>query len=429
MFENKIKKRDGRIVDYDFSKISNAIEKASKASNQSFIGEDFIIILHNIKNEVESLKGIPSVYDIEKIVENHLMDSNYKEIAREYIGYRRHREIVRNENSDMYNKVRGLLDNTDQDIVSENANKDSKVLPVQRDLLSGIISREYGVEYMMPKDVAEYHKNGDIHFHDTDYSPLFKEFNCMLIDFRTMFEKGFKLGNAPLSYPKSIGVACAVTAQIVAQISSSIYGGNSFNRIDEVLDRFVTMSFAKNYIEGFKYIAGEKLDYYTNERNQYFIKENSQEIKYDNDFIRYLNPKVFEYATDITEKDTYDAFQGLEYEINSIYSANGQTPFHSIGFGLGTTWESRLIQKSILKVRIKGLGEEEDTAIFPKLIFVIKSGINKNPEDPNYDIKQLALECSSKRMYPDIVSYDKIVEFTGNFKFPIKIMVGLYSNI
>ena len=288
MFENKIKKRDGRIVNYDFSKIYNAIEKAAKASSQSFIGEDFLIIANGIKNEVESLNGIPSVYDIEKIVENHLMDSNYKEIAREYIGYRRHREIVRNENSSLNNKIRGLFDNSNKEITAENANKDSKVIPVQRDLVAGIVSREQGVNYMIPKRVAKNHEEGYLHFHDTDYSPLFPMYNCMLIDFETMLTKGFKLGNADIVPPKSIGVACAVTAQIIAQVASHIYGGNTFNRIDETLARFVTMSFAKNFIRGTKWIEGKKIEYYRDEKNRYFFKENDQEIKYDNAYLRIL---------------------------------------------------------------------------------------------------------------------------------------------
>ncbi|MDD9324609.1 anaerobic ribonucleoside-triphosphate reductase, partial [Pediococcus acidilactici] len=111
--------------------------------------------------------------------------------------------------------------------------------------------------------------------------------------------------------------------------------------------------------------------------------------------------------------------QALEYEVNTLFSSNGQTPFTTVGFGLGTSWIEREIQKAILKVRIKGLGKQHRTAIFPKLVFSIKRGINLKPEDPNYDIKQLAVECATKRMYPDVLMYDKIVELTGNFKAPM----------
>ena len=111
--------------------------------------------------------------------------------------------------------------------------------------------------------------------------------------------------------------------------------------------------------------------------------------------------------------------QSLEYEINTLFTSNGQTPFTSLGFGLGTNWFEREIQKAILKIRIQGLGSEHRTAIFPKLIFTLKSGLNLEEGTPNYDIKQLALECATKRMYPDVLSYDKIIELTGSFKAPM----------
>ena len=126
-----------------------------------------------------------------------------------------------------------------------------------------------------------------------------------------------------------------------------------------------------------------------------------------------------DYARAKTRKDIYDAMQSLEYEINTLFTSNGQTPFTSLGFGLGTSWFEREIQKAILQVRILGLGSEHRTAIFPKLIFTLKRGLNLEPSSPNYDIKQLALECATKRMYPDVLSYDKIVELTGSFKAPM----------
>ena len=132
-----------------------------------------------------------------------------------------------------------------------------------------------------------------------------------------------------------------------------------------------------------------------------------------------LPEKQEDYAWSKTQKDIYDAMQSLEYEINTLFTSNGQTPFTSLGFGLGTNRFEREIQKAILEIRIKGLGSEHRTAIFPKLIFTLKRGLNLEPGTPNYDIKQLALECATKRMYPDVLSYDKIVELTGSFKVPM----------
>ena len=161
--------------------------------------------------------------------------------------------------------------------------------------------------------------------------------------------------------------------------------GCSVDRIDELLAPYAEKSYVKHLIEG----------------EEYKVESDSK------------------YAYEKTCKDIYDAMQSLEYEINTLFTSNGQTPFFSVGFGLGKSTFEREIQKAILKVRIDGLGKEKRTAIFPKLIFTLKRGVNLEPTDPNYDIKQLALKCSSERMYPDCLSYDKIVELTGSFKVPM----------
>ncbi|MCS5874338.1 hypothetical protein LN650_29105 [Klebsiella pneumoniae subsp. pneumoniae] len=229
------------------------------------------------------------------------------------------------------------------------------------------------------------HERGMIHYHDLDYSPFFPMFNCMLIDLKGMLTQGFKMGNAEIEPPRSISTATAVTAQIIAQVASHIYGGTTINRIDEVLAPFVSESFKK-------------------------ASQNRRRVA--DPGCRRLCPRPY-------RKECYDAFQSLEYEVNTLHTANGQTPFVTFGFGLGTSWESRLIQQSILRNRIAGLGKNRKTAVFPKLVFAIRDGLNHKFGDPNYDIKQLALECASKRMYPDILNYDQVVKVTGSFKTPM----------
>lgn len=262
----------------------------------------------------------------------------------------------------------GVGGNIDPALAHNNANKASEQIPVQRDFVAGEISKYLGLQ-MLPKEVSEAHINGWLHFHDLDYSPLFPMFNCLLVDFKGMLGNSFHLGNAELDSPKSITTACAVTAQIIAQVASHTYGGTSFNRIDEVLAPYVTASYNKHFNKGLQV--------------------------YERDEV-----KANEYAQELTEKECYDAFQGLEYEINTLHTANGQTPFCTLGFGLGESYEARLIQKCILKVRIDGLGKRHKTAVFPKLVFAIKKGLNFKKGDPNYDIKRLAVECATKRMYP-----------------------------
>ncbi len=233
-----------------------------------------------------------------------------------------------------------MIEQSNASLLNENANKDSKVIPTQRDLLAGIVAKHYAKQHLLPRDIVKAHELGDIHFHDLDYSPFFPMFNCMLIDLNGMLTHGFKMGNAEIDTPKSISTATAVTAQIIAQVASHIYGGTTINRIDEVLAPYVTVSFNK-HLE----IAQE-----------WGIAE----------------PESFAKAR--TNKECFDAFQSLEYEVNTLHTANGQTPFVTFGFGLGTSWESRLIQQSILKNRIEGLGKNRKTAVFPKLVFAIRDG-------------------------------------------------------
>ncbi len=267
----------------------------------------------------------------------------------------------------------------------ENANKDSELFSTQRDLTAGMVGKSLGLK-MMPETVAKAHLRGEIHYHDLDYSPLTEMTNCCLIDFKGMLRDGFKIGNANVESPKSIQTATAQMSQIIANVASSQYGGCSSDRTDELLAPYALLNYRKHLRAAEKWCLPEKR---------------------------------LSYAQEKTKKDIYDAMQALEYEINTLFSSNGQTPFTTVGFGLGTSWIEREIQKAILKIRIKGLGQQHRTAIFPKLVFTLKRGLNLKPGDPNYDVKQLAVECATKRMYPDILMYDKIKELTGSFKVPM----------
>lgn len=389
-------KRDNRKVSFNISKIENAINKAMKQIN---INDKITLkeIVNNILLDIESknMEYIP-IKDIQTIVENNLMKSIYPDVARIYIEYRHDRDKAREQNSDLIKSIKGLIQQKDISILNENANKDSKVIPTQRDLLAGIISKHYAKNHILPKDIVEAHDRGEIHYHDLDYSPFFPMFNCMLVDLKGMLTKGFKMGNADIEEPRSIGTATAITAQIIAQVASNTYGGTTINQIDQILSKYVTMSFNKHV-------------------------EKAKKWKIDD---------IQGYANEMIEKECYDAFQALEYEINTLHTSNGQTPFVTFGFGLGESWESKLIQKSILLNRIRGLGKSNKTAIFPKLVFAIKEGLNKSPQDPNYEIKKLAVECATKRMYPDILNYDKVVEVTGSFKTPMgcRSFLGVHNN-
>ncbi|WP_217519769.1 anaerobic ribonucleoside-triphosphate reductase [Vibrio metschnikovii] len=376
-------KRDGSKASFSRDRIQAAVESAAEQ-----VTSEIAIYALNVALAVElQLEGQQQVHiaEIQTLVENELMQGPYKGLARSYIEYRHDRDIAREKQSTLTKEIEGLIEESNADLLNENANKDGKVIPTQRDLLAGIVAKHYAKTRILPRDIVQAHEQGDIHYHDLDYAPFFPMFNCMLIDLQGMLTHGFKMGNAEIDTPKSISTATAVTAQIIAQVASHIYGGTTINRIDEVLAPYVTASYHKHLT-----IAEEW---------------------------HIATPQDF--AMSRTEKECYDAFQSLEYEVNTLHTANGQTPFVTFGFGLGTSWEARLIQQSILKNRIAGLGKNRKTAVFPKLVFAIKQGINHQSGDANYDIKQLALECASKRMYPDILNYDKVVEVTGSFKTPM----------
>ncbi|UUV98023.1 Anaerobic ribonucleoside-triphosphate reductase [Vagococcus luciliae] len=382
-------KRDGRTVDFDIAKITAALLKAENKINGPI--DDLSIrkideLVFKIVSEITSrFSKDVKIYEIQNIVEHILLENREYSLAQEYINYRTKRDFERAESTDINVTIEKLL-NKDQRLVNENANKDSDVFNTQRDLTAGIVGKSIGLK-MLPPHVANAHQKGEIHYHDLDYHPYSPMTNCCLIDFESMLNNGFKIGNAEVEPPKSIQTATAQISQIIANVASSQYGGCSADRIDEFLAPFAKKNYEKHLEDAKQWIDDES--------------------KHD------------EYAKQKTSKDIYDSMQSLEYEINTLFTSNGQTPFTSLGFGLGTDWFEREIQRAIFLNRIKGLGGEHRTAIFPKLIFTIKDGVNLKPSDPNYDIKELALECATKRMYPDILNYDKIVELTGSFKVPM----------
>ncbi|MGD1524652.1 anaerobic ribonucleoside-triphosphate reductase [Vibrio owensii] len=386
-------KRDGAKTAFDIERIVHAIKKA--AEQVGVTAEQFAVITANkVQNALGDFDEL-NISQIQDVVETELMRSKFPEVARAYIEYRHDRDLAREHNSELNNEIRSLVDLSNSELINENANKDGTRIPTQRDLLAGIVAKDYAKKYILPRDVVEAHENGELHYHDLDYAPFFPMFNCMLVDLENMLTNGFKMGNAEIGTPQSINTATAITAQIIAQVASHTYGGTTLNRIDEVLEPYVVKSFEKNLALAEEWNVSEA--------------------------------EKFAWAK--TEKDTYDAFQSLEYEVNTLHTANGQTPFVTLGFGLGTSREARLIQQSILKNRLAGLGVKAKTPVFPKLVFAIKDGVNHKQGDQNYDIKRLALECASKRMYPDILNYERLVEVTGSFKTPMgcRSFLGVYE--
>ena len=369
-------KRDGSKYPFELFKLEMVIHA---------LGLDDVktIILSKIMDKLDD--DTVTAQDVAAAFRQSLNELGYIEAAKKYVAYRKHDVAEWEKQIDTKDRLERLV-HKDPTIVNENANKDSDVFSTQRDLTAGTVGKTVGLT-MMPEHIAKAHLRGDIHWHDLDYTPLSPMSNCCLIDFKEMLTNGFKIGNAYMESPNSIGVATSQVAQIITNVASSQYGGCSFDRADEVLAPFAQKNYEKHLKDAKELIDDEE--------------------------------KADAFAKKRTKKDIYDAMQSLEYEINTMFSSQGQTPFTSLGFGLGTSWIEKEIQKDILRIRIAGLGKEHRTAIFPKLLFTLKKGLNLHPGDPNYDVKKLAIECSTKRMYPDVLSYDKIKEITGSFKCPM----------
>lgn len=279
-------------------------------------------------------------------------------------------------NDNLYNDVTNFLNQSNQDLLNENANKDAKIVNTHRDLLAGILSKHYA-ENIISNDLMKWHNDGYGHIHDLDYyiSPLT---NCCLVNYMDMLKYGFKIGNAQIGSPNSIGVACTVLTQIVLAVSASQYGGQSLPHIDSGLEPYVEKSYNK-------------------------LLKLQQQFNLSDEFIEYE-----------LRKEVYDAMQALLYQVNTITSSNGQTPFVTLSLGLSTTKFGRMITEAYLDVHEKGLGIDGNTPVFPKVIFFLQDGVNLKEDDINYDLKQKALKCSAKRIYPDFVSVPLNHNITGS---------------
>lgn len=381
----KVYKRNGTVMNFDKEKIERAISAAYK----SLPKEPNIELIKKISHQIEEINKDLPVEEIQDLVVKKLMSSSDKDVAMAYQSYRTLKEDLRNKEQSIYKKISNLVDANDSSLLNENANKDAKTISVQRDLLAGISSKEFYLNKVLPKHLAEAHIKGEMHIHDLDYL-VFQITNCELVNIENMLKGGCKIGNALMSEPNSVEVAVGHIVQIVASVSSNTFGGCTVPYLDRALVPYIKKSFKKHYLNGLKYISG--------------IEECDLEvIEHDNEECQKRYPKAYKYACDMTEESVKQAMQGLEYEINSLSTVNGQTPFTTVSIGTETSWEGKLVQKYVLKTRMAGFGPKKETAIFPKIVYTMWDGHNFNEEDPNYDISLLAFECMTKSIYPDIL--------------------------
>lgn len=387
-------KRDGREDVYNPNKIRTAISKAFSEVDGSVTDESKVII-DRITNQItETGKKKMSVEEIQDIVETKLMQSSRKDVAKVYILYRNERTKVRNRNSKLIQKVMERVESTVDN--RSNANVDEKSFSGREKEVSSDIGKMMALEYGgLSKEVADAHNNMLAYQHDLEKA-VYGIHNCLQLNFQEIFTYGFRTRNGDVRPPTSFGTACQLVA-VAFQCQSQVqFGGVGTIHLDYDLAPFVKMSFAKHFNDGLKYIEGIDIE------NSTFTG-----IRDINDSSYKAYPKAYEYAMDMLEKEGRQAAQGLYHNLNTLESRQGsQVPFTSINLGRDTSAEGRLVTKWIMEASIDGIGKHHLTSIFPISIFQYKSGTNANKEDANYDLKQLALESMSKRIYPNWCNCD-----------------------
>lgn len=311
----------------------------------------------------------------------------------------------------------GGLFGGDETKTKENANKDARLFSTFRDLEAGEVSRFYALQ-QLPERVSGAHVSGDIHFHDLDYTVPGGMFNCMLVDLPFILSReDFPIGNTRVKHVRSVETATDLIPQIAAQVSVGQYGGQTYSKLDEVLEPYVLYTYRRELARALENatrvaaemgVAGvEPLD----KSVALMVASGERDRMAAGVGEKIWDMSVAE-AKKRTESIVYDSMEGVEYALNTV-QGNGQTPFVTISFGLATSWAGRVVQKAILKVRINGYGAQSKTPVFPKLVYMLKEGVNMRQGDPNYDVKRLALYCASKRIYPDFQSVDNTVRDLG----------------
>lgn len=388
----KVIKRDGTTVDFDGSKIVIAIQKANAAVEpENRIEEDKIQdIAHNVqaKNRMRLL-----VEDIQDMVEHSLMDAGKFELAKQYIIYRYQRALVRKANT-TDESILSLIRNSNKDVMEENSNKNATMAATQRDLIAGEVSKDLTKRLILPEKISKAHEEGVLHFHDADYfiQPIF---NCCLINIGDMLDNGTVMNGKLIESPKSFQVACTVMTQIIASVASSQYGGQSVDirHLGKYLRRSYD-KFRRNILESAEgHIDEETLEKLVQERLRYELQSGVQTI---------------------------------QYQINTLMTTNGQSPFVTLFLNLREDdeyiKENAMIIEEILRQRLQGIKNDKGvyvTPAFPKLVYVLDE--HNCLKGGKYDyITHLAVKCSAKRMYPDYISAKKMREnYEGNVFSPM----------
>ena len=388
----KIIKRDGRAVDYDKEKIVVAIQKANQEvrTKERASKEEIKEIIKYIE---ELNKKRMLVEDIQDIIEQQLMDRKRFELAKKYIVYRYTRALVRKQNT-TDESILGLIKNQNKELAEENSNKNIVLASTQRDYIAGEVSKDLTKRMLLPEKISKAHEEGILHFHDADYflQPIF---NCCLINIGDMLENGTVMNGKLIESPKSFQVACTVTTQIIAAVASNQYGGQS-----------VDIKHLGKYL-----------------RKSYYKFKNELEEKYKGKLSNEIMEDIIKQRL---QSELSAGVQTIQYQINTLMTTNGQSPFVTLFLNLDEDneyiEENAMIIEEILKQRYQGIKNEKGvyvTPAFPKLIYVLYD--HNCLKGGKYDyLTKLAVKCSAKRLYPDYISAKKMREnYEGNVFSPM----------
>jgi ribonucleoside-triphosphate reductase len=389
-------KRDGTAVPFDKEKIVNAINKAFIEVDGTLYEDDTAKdIADEINYSVKTSKTDVTVETIQDWVENYLMDSTRKDVARAYIRYRYKKEVARNVKADFFNAIGEKL--AAKNVQNQNANVDEESFGGRVGEATSVMTKQYALDYIVSNMAKQNHLNNEIYIHDLD-SYAVGMHNCLSIPFDKLLANGFNTRQTDVRPANSVGTALQLVAVIFQLQSLQQFGGVSATHLDWTLVPYVRKSFYKHYVDGLKYIDSAAAGY---EIKLAISSDEAKDISIKDTKI-YNHAMAYNYAMDMTQREIHQGVEGLYHNLNTLQSRSGnQLPFTSINYGTCTLEEGRMVIKELLEVSIEGIGKLHKTPIFPCSIFQLMKGVNRAPGDKNYDLFQLALKSTSLRLYPN----------------------------
>ena len=407
----KIIKRDGREVNFNSHKIQMAILKSFQAVDGK-VTEYAQAKAENISSYIENLATVRetpfTVEEIQDLVENGLMSTKRKDVARAYIKYRNERDIARTQKSRLRKAILQKLNASD--VQQQNANVDEHSFGGRIGEASSEQMRDIAINDLLSPMARENHLGNMIYIHDLD-SYAVGMHNCLTIPFDDLLANGFNTRQTDVRPANSVNTAFQLVAVLFQLQSLQQFGGVAASHLDWTMVPYVRKSFIKHYVNGLTYLEWDPLKYENHQLHNFqdFMLKN-EDAGIDHEYFKEIK-NVYEYAMDMTLKETQQAVEGMYHNLNTLQSRSGnQLPFTSINYGTCTLPEGRMIIKALLEGSIKGVGKFRKTSIFPCGIFQCMKGVNRAEGDPNYDLFKLALRSTATRLYPNYAN----VDWSGN---------------